>query len=212
MPQPLRQPDRRYPAPSRGGLTLVEVMFSVVVMSTMLVAALGAVGASAKTRIAQKESAIGLALARQLLGEIMQTRYIDHDNPVFGIETGETRATFDDVDDYNNWKETSAQYADGTAIPGATGWSRSAVVQWVNARNPTVLVGTDQGCKRITVTVTSPAGRITTLSALRAQADAYSDIPGSQVTYTSWVGVSIQVGPSTIAKNVQGANLVNLVP
>src|SRR4051812_43601097 len=85
----------------RGGLSLVEVMLAVVIMSTMLVAAFSAVGASAKGRLAQQESSFGLSLARQLMAEIMQTRYQDLISPGFGIETGETsRSKYDDVDDY----------------------------------------------------------------------------------------------------------------
>ena len=93
-------------SPPRRGLTLVEVMFSIVVMSTMLLAALGSVGAVAKSRVSQKESVQGLALARQLLSEIVQTRYKDLVDPAFGIEAGELRATYDDVDDYNGLSET----------------------------------------------------------------------------------------------------------
>jgi MSHA pilin protein MshD len=193
-------------------MTLVEVMFCVVVMSTMLVAAFGAVGSAAKTRIVQQESSQGLALARQLMAEILQTRYKDITNPVFGIEAGDVRATFDDVDDYDGWQESSAKYADGTAIPGGTGWKRKVNVDWVSPTDPTQKVSTDQGLKRVTVKVSNPAGKTVQLIGLRSSSDRYEYIPGSQVTYTCWVGVSLQVGTTTAGRNVQGVNLINMSP
>lgn len=208
MPAPPSQP---HPHP-RAGLTLVEVIFSVLVMSTMLAAALGTVSAAAKGRLAQKESALGQALARQLLAEVVQTRYQDLVSPTFGVEAGEARATYDDVDDYNGLSEADARYADGTPIAGGTGWRRQVAVAWVSLTDPTAVAGSDLGLKRITVTVTSPSGKVTKLVALRSAADGYENTPASQVTYTCHVGVSIQVGTRPAGRNVQGVNLLNLVP
>lgn len=71
---------------------------------------------------------------------------------------------------------------------------------------------TDQGLKRIKVSVTSPGGRVTTLEALRSAENGYEHTPGSQATYTCHVGVSIQIGTNTVVRNVQGVALNNLVP
>jgi MSHA pilin protein MshD len=196
----------------RRGLTLIEVMFATIIMATMLVASFGAVSSAAKTRIAQQESAFGLALARQLLTEIVQTRYQDLTDPIFGVETGETRATYDDVDDYDGLAENSGKYADGATIPGATGWKRKVTVDWVDSANPNVKVLTETGLKRIRVKVTTPSGKDISLYLLRSKYDRYEQVPASQSTYTSWAGVSIQVGTSTLGRNVQGVNLVNLSP
>ncbi|MDB5296112.1 MAG: hypothetical protein JWO31_2095 [Phycisphaerales bacterium] len=187
-------------------------MFSIVVMSTLLLAALGTVGAAARGRAAQRDSALGMSLARQLLAEILQTRYRDLVNPVFGVEAGETRATYDDVDDYDNFSENSASFADGTVVPGGTGWKRKVKVDWVTPADPTAKSTTDQGLKRVVVTVTSPGGKVTALTALRSNDDGYEHTPGSQVTYTCHVGVSVQVGTATAGRNAQGVGLRNLVP
>ena len=211
-PAPFPLSDGRPPLAGRRGLTLIEVMFCTVIMATMLTAAFGAVGSAARTRLAQRESALGMSLGRQLLSEILQTRYKDLTNPVFGIESGETRATFDDVDDYNGLAETDAKYADGTVVAGGAGWKRVVQVAWVNPADPTATVATDQGLKRVVVTVTSPGGRVTAVTGLRTNVDRYATVPAAQVSYTSWVGVSIQVGTSPSARNVQGVSLVNLVP
>jgi MSHA pilin protein MshD len=200
-------------SPRRGGLTMVEVMFAVVIMATMLTAAFGAVAATAKSRIAQQESAFGLALAKQLMAEIMQTRYQDLVNPGFGTESGETsRSLYDDVDDYDGYAENSASYANGTAITGGTGWKRKAQVDWVTLLDPTSKSNSETGLKRIIVKVTSPTKKVTTLTAYRSNYDRYEVIPSSQMTYTCWAGISIQVGTGTTGRNVQGVNLVNLSP
>lgn len=195
-------------------MTLIEVMFAVVIMSTMLVAAFTAVGASAKSRIAQQESAFGLALGRQLLAEIMQTRYQDLINPTFGNESGEnSRSQYDDVDDYDGYKENQGcLYADGTSIPGAGSWKRKVTVDWVQLVDPTSKSNSETGLKRITIKVTSPTGKTWTLYGYRSNYDRYEIVPSTQTTYTCWAGISIQVGSSTSGRNVQGANLVNLSP
>src|SRR3712207_7569247 len=47
---------------------------------------------------------------------------------------------------------------------GGTGWRRQVTVASVKPSDPTQSVGSDKGLKRITVTVTSPTGRVTTLT------------------------------------------------
>lgn len=195
----------------RRGMTLIEVMFAVVIMSTMLVAAFSAVAASARSRIAQQESAMGLALAKQLLAEIVQTRYQDLISPTFGTETGESaRSQYDDVDDYDGYSENSAAYADGTVI--ASGWKRKVQVDWVTLLDPTQKSNTETGLKRIIVKVTSPTKKSWSLTAYRSNYDRYEIVPGSQTTYTCWAGISIQVGTSSVGRNAQGTNLVNMTP
>ena len=210
----MRKPRRQFRRTHRRGLSLVEVMLAVIIMATMLVAAFSAVGASAKSRIAQQESSFGLSLARQLLAEIMQTRYQDLINPVWGTETGETsRSQYDDVDDYDGYKELSGlTYADGTSITGTTGWKRKVFVDWVSITDPTSKVNTESGLKRIKVQVSSPSGKSWTLYGYRSNYDRYEVIPSSQTTYTCWAGISIQVGSNTTGRNVQGVNLVNMSP
>jgi MSHA pilin protein MshD len=206
------------PAPSwrrqtgRRAVSLVEVVISAAVMTTMIVAALGAVGASGRMQAAQRENALGLSLARQLLSEIVQTRYTDLVNPVFGVEAGEERATYDDVDDYNGWAEDSAMYADRSPISGGAGWRRAVRVVRANPSDPTQTTSSETGLKRIEVTVTSPTGRVFRLSALRSAKNGYENTPGSQTSYISYVGMAIQVGDRSTSRSEQGVNGLNVVP
>lgn len=151
------RPDRRQRR-ARGGFSLVEAVLSVAVVGTMLAAVLNTVGASRRTQyvIAQRSRG-GLLLANALMTEILRQCYEEPGGaPVFGIETGEaadSRAQWDDVDDYHGWSSSPPQDKEGGAIPDFEGWTRSVTVEWVTVEDPTQPSGTSTGLKRITVTV-----------------------------------------------------------
>jgi MSHA pilin protein MshD len=195
------------------GFTLVEAVLSMLLVATVLVAALEMVGASARARVVEKEQARSKELARQLLDEIMQNDYADPGpSPGFGPESGETRATFNDVDDFDNWRESLPQTKSGVPLPGYDGWSRKVKVSWADPAKPGTSSGSETGLKRITVTVTTPTGKETTLTALRCKESAYAKKYDARTTYVGGVNITLQVGSETGAKVVSGVNLVNQVP
>jgi len=202
----------RLNSPHPAGFTLVEASISVVIVAMMLTAALGTIGTSARLRLLQKQQFQGQALAKQLMDEILQLRYSDPTNPGFGPETGETRATYNDVDDYNGYTETPPKMKDGTALAGYTGWTRAVTVTWADLTTPANNATTDSGLKRILVTVTSPTGRVTKLTALRGKNSAYEDVPGVSTTYTSWVGITVQVGTDATTAATGGVSPLNQIP
>jgi MSHA pilin protein MshD len=154
--------------------TLVEVMMSVIVVGVMFVAALNTVGSAriGEYKIAERNR--GLFLAQDLMAEILQQAYDDPDDPVaFGTESGEgtsNRADFDDVDDYHGWSKSAPERRDGSAIPDLDGWGRSVAVVWVNPADLSQTVGSDQGAKRMTVTVTHNGLPVASMFALRTSA------------------------------------------
>ena len=92
---------------------------------------------------------------------------------MFGTESGEgtsNRADFDDVDDYHDWSQSPPQRRDGTVIPDLNGWGRSVAVQWVNPTNLSQTLGSDQGAKRMTVTVTHNGRPVASVFAFRTSA------------------------------------------
>ena len=91
-------------------------------------------------------------------------------------------------------------------------WRRKVEVAWVDPNDPSTKVSSDQGLKRIVVTVTSPRKRVTTLTALRSNHSPYDNQPSGQVTYVSWAGVTIQVGNDPAATAVASTPIVNQVP
>ena len=85
-------------------------------------------------------------------------------------------------------------------------------VQYVRTDDPTHTTGSDQGLKRVTVTATSPAGKTSTLVALRSEGSIYDQQPESETTYVSAVGVEIQLGISEATRVSSGTSILNPVP
>ena len=193
---------------------MVETVICVVIVAGMMVAALEMLGTSARLRGLQTDQSRAAALARDLLSEIMQYNYQDPTLPtvVLGPEVGETRAGFDDVDDYNGLNESPPQTANGAAIAGYTGWTRSVQVSWADSANPSVNSLIETGLKRITITVTTSTGRKFVVSALRSNCGLYEKSYTSQSTYPCMAQISLQIGTDSSKKVTTSVNLVNQVP
>jgi MSHA pilin protein MshD len=101
----------------RSGFSIVEVTVSIVLTGIMLTVALQTVSQSNLTQHRTLERARAGELARMLANEILQHSYVE---PVaaatFGAESGETRATYDDVDDYNGLSESPPVWV--VSVPG----------------------------------------------------------------------------------------------
>jgi MSHA pilin protein MshD len=140
-----------------GGMTLLEVMLSILILAVMFTAALETVRASLGSQATVFERSRGLLLAQDLMAEILQQKYVEpYETPTFGpeaTETGGTRAGFDDVDDYNNWTESPPQAKDGTVLAGLNGWSRTVRVVRVSPEDFSAVSTVETGVKRVTVTV-----------------------------------------------------------
>lgn len=199
-----------------GGMTLVEAVVSMLIVSTMLVAALTTVGSAARSKVAQASLRRGSALARELLSEILPTNYVElYTTARFGPEPGETdgptRAAFDDVDDYDGWSETTIQTKNGTPVADLGGWSRSVAVRYVTLTDLDTAVSADTGLKRVTVTVTDPTGRRMSLTALRSSTGVYDQSITEDGTYLDSVGVELQIGPDANVGVVSAAHPLNRV-
>jgi MSHA pilin protein MshD len=141
----------------RRALTLVEVVASTLIVGVMTVAALDGLGSTTRSSELAGNRGIALGLADELMAEILANPYRDpNGTAVFGLEPGEAapRENFDDVDDYNSWNEKPPKDADGTVKPDRANYRRRVTVERVVPANPTqATAGTDQGVKRIHVTV-----------------------------------------------------------
>jgi hypothetical protein len=183
------------------------VVISCFIVSTMLVVALNMIGASARARLINREEAQGLTLAEQLLEEIRPCKYADPDT-----ESGEARATWDDISDFNNLTESPPKDRGGVPLAGYEGWTRNVRVELADPANPGNNAGSDLGLKRITVTVTCPSGRVVTLTGLRSSKSAYERPLTVQRTYVSGIDVSLQVGPSAGGKASTSVSTLNQAP
>jgi hypothetical protein len=123
----------------------------------MTVAALDGLGSTTRSSELAGNRGIALGLADDLMAEILATSYSDPNSaPGFGLEPGEAapRVNFDDVDDFNGWNQKPPKAADGTIIPDRTLYRQRVVVERVVPATPTqATAGTDQGAKRIRVTI-----------------------------------------------------------
>jgi type II secretory pathway pseudopilin PulG len=115
----------------RGGVTLIEVMISIVLVSTILLVSINASATLLRNNLQQRNANHSAHLALQILDEVSSRDFRDRVNPVFGIESGENssdRTTFDDVDDYHGYKSTPPTHRDGSVISGYDGWSFSVTI------------------------------------------------------------------------------------
>lgn len=195
---------------SRLGLSLVEVAVSTLLVGVVLVGALRGVGGVLTTWSTAEQRHDGLGVAQQLMAEILQQPYADPNAvPLLGLElleSGSNRATWDDVDDYHGWSR-SPQDKSGNPLAGFSGWTCAVTVQHANVANPQNVGGADQGLKRITVTVTDPRGRTTTLVAYRSPWGMLEAAPSADATLVTWVGSEIR--PTGAMALHSGVNLQN---
>lgn len=204
--------------------SLVEAVISTVIVATMFAAAVTASGIAARHRRIHAEQRIGHALARTLMSEIQAQRYADPGGgSVLGLDANKSasdRTTWTDVDDYTGLSERPRTRG-GAELNGASGWTWSAKVEYftipaltgVSSTTPSngslvvsipllglsVSLGepaapTDTGMKRITVTVISPRGVPTVLTALRSSRGSANDAAAGSGANT-WTGLTVRVGP-----------------
>ncbi|MEZ6134997.1 MAG: hypothetical protein R3C53_08825 [Pirellulaceae bacterium] len=179
----------RHATAARPGISLIEVIVSTLLVGLLLAAALVSVGSAARSTTVAAVNNDAIFLALNLIEEITVLPYEDPDQPpLFGQEPGENqgkkaRNQADDVDDLANWTELYAEDRDGNILTGYENWSRSVSV-----------VQSGDSTKTIEVTVTSPSGDLTTLTAVRAKEGGCLQLQGVEQTLVTWVGVELQTG------------------
>ena len=175
--------------PTRKGVTLIEVMISIVLVSTVLLVTVTASANLMRNHNLSRHRSAGHHLTGQILDEVSSMDFADRTDPIFGIEADEmaaTRTTLDDVDDYNGLVVAPPTFRNGTAIEGYTGWSFAVTV---TAADPspsgitTVGATQDSPLRIIEVVCTAPDGTATTASTLVS--DVSSDL-GETDSYESW--------------------------
>lgn len=152
--------DRRHRPPF--GLTIVESMMALAVLSVAVLAVNYAVVAG-QTHARQGDHAVrGIDLAQDLMEEIVALPYLDPDGPSTpGPEVAETtRSSFDNTDDFHGYTEVAGGATDfsGTVYGGD---------DQVFGRNVTMAVSTEYVAGlgttipglTVTVAVTDPTGR-----------------------------------------------------
>ncbi len=148
----------------QNGMTLVELVISIVLISIAMTAMLSAFSTSMGRSADPLWKNKSLKLAQAYLDEILSKKY-DNDTPLGGIpatasincgslgpDGGETRAQFDDVDDYNGLSDKPPKLVTNINMAGYADYTVSVAV--VCAGGDVSL--SNSNAKRITVTVLSP--------------------------------------------------------
>jgi hypothetical protein len=178
---------------------MAEIVISTAIVGVMTVAALESTGMVYRTRRINADRLTGPGMAQELLAEVLAMPYEDPQNPggAIGLDSGESssvRSTFDDVDDYNVWTSAEAKVRNGTTPTGYTAWAQQVRVAFANLADPSTNAGSDTGLKRITVTVTSPQGKVLTLTALRARKGSLEQPQGVTDDAVTFLGVTLKLG------------------
>ena len=172
--------------PSRG-LSLIELVIFIAVVSAALASVLAVFIQSTGTSADPMQRRQALAIAESLLEEVslMPFTYCDGDDPnvttatstadcktgadAIGPESGENRyATpqFDNVNDYNGFAMNGIVDITHTAVTGLSGYQASVTVQAADLNTLTAASG---DVLRISVTVTDPRGSTLTLDGYRTR-------------------------------------------
>ena len=213
LPNPPHQGEGTLPLRGRSlrsGLSQVEVLVSLPLVAMVIVGAMNTTGGIVKTWTVAQDQHYGQALAENLMAEILQQPYEDPDDtPEMGREGGEKsgdRKDWDDVDDYDGWSHEPPEDKDKKKLNGFDDWTRAVTVDYVSLSSPTSITTTDEGLKRITVTVTDPAGEVTVLTAYRAKSGALEQAPLVDTTVQGYVAHELEVGSSTVYGGVHLPN------
>lgn len=197
-------------------VSLLEIVVATMITGAMLVASLNSVGAVFQTHQVNSSRLTGPGLAHELMAEIMSMPYEDPSgtSTTIGTDSGEalsTRSTLDDVDDYHGLNVTGIRSKAGTLRTGYTGWQQQASIVWIEVLTGLPWALGDTGLKRITVTVTSPSGEATQLTAYRYEQGMLEQAPLVDTTAVTWVGAELQLTGQDNAVRM-GTNLTNHTP
>lgn len=166
----------------RAGFSLVEVIFSTLIVGVMLIAALETAGAVFRTERQNADRLTGPNLALELMTEVLAMAY----------EELMPDTVIADID------------ADESLNSDFPGWSWGVTVVDASTGDPP---DDDTDLKLITVKVTSPTGEETDLAAYRAK-DGMLERPEVEMTAVTWLGAKLQLGVNNDAATV-GTNLTN---
>ena len=199
------------------GLTLAEVVVSTILVGLLMVAALRSLTASVATDNQSIAVAQSMMLARQLLDETISLPYEDPDQtPLWGMESGESsgrrvRGQADDIDDLDQWIESSVEDRDGNRLTAFSSWSRKIEIEKVHYQDGELQSlpnsANDTGLRRVKVTVARPGNTSIHLEALRSRNGGTRQLQGSSQEIVSWVGITLQ--PSRGSAVMAGVSLLN---
>lgn len=141
------------------GVTLVELIVAIVVIGVALAGVLVVIVRNTMSSADPMIWHQSVAIAEAYLEEALTKNFTDPD----GTNVGETRATYDDVFDYNNIvAESPPRDQNGNVISALAGYSVN-----VQVIPEALTVITASNAARVQVTVTTPVGDSVVISGYR---------------------------------------------
>jgi len=158
----------------QSGFTLVELIVFIVVVSLALTGVMLVINRTVTQAPVALVRTRALEIAQAYLDEIATRRYdentgqggvprCDSADPgaqscsnLLGPESGETRASYDDVDDYNGLDDSPPKDVAGNPFPGYDGYRVQINVAYAGTE---VGLSNDRLAKRVTITITAPDGQ-----------------------------------------------------
>jgi len=163
------------------GFTLVELIITLMLISIAVLGISYALGFGLRHQSDAIWQIKSVALAESYLEEILARRF-DENSPSGGVppcspattacstvfDDSESRADFDDVDDYNGLDDSPPKDAQGNVRSGYDGYRVQATVRYADAAEVTAF-GLDDvtDAKLITITVSSPTRAGMSFSVIR---------------------------------------------
>ncbi|MCB1691709.1 MAG: prepilin-type N-terminal cleavage/methylation domain-containing protein [Pseudomonadales bacterium] len=157
------------------GVTLIELLITIVVLSIAIVAIVSGISASTSRSVDPLIQHKSVLLAQAYMDEILGKRFAEA-TPVGGMppvtgasacsigSDGETRTAFDDVDDYDGLDESPPQLQTGFAVAD---YADFRVTVAVACAGTALGLANNADAKSIAVTITSPDARALTFTAFR---------------------------------------------
>lgn len=110
------------------GLTLIELILSMVVLGIGIAFFLSAFGSSLRTSADPMQRKQALAIAESMLHEITAKAFANPAGGFTGAAIQANRALFDDIGDYHGFATTGIHTIDGSAIASLSGYDVSVTV------------------------------------------------------------------------------------
>ncbi len=148
------------------GVTLIDLIVIIVIVAIALPPMIGLLIQ------VTRQSTFGVTVTRanhlaSTLFEEMRSKRGDENataaSATLGPDPGETRATYDDVDDYHGLDESPPKDSLGNDVADSGGFRQQVSVCYVANTDLDTCIGGPTLYKRITVTVTDPEGRASEL-------------------------------------------------
>lgn len=156
---------------NRRGISMAETVISTLLIGFVLVSTLQLVGPMARSTSVHADRLVAANLANELTEEIATKAWTSpllDDLDSMGPGAGETRSTYDDVDDFDDWSSSPPKFSTGQSNVYLGGWTRAVIVDHVLLSDAETISGSYTGLKRVTVIVSKNGTELARVESLQS--------------------------------------------